>query len=563
MTKAELFCSSFVVRSLGCDSFLLLAVKGSFHLTVIVFLFGLFAGSAWAGGEALRDRVVIVVNERDPESLEVGRHYAERRGIPQENILAIDAPTAETISRREFLESVRNPLERLLFEGGWLDGMFSRLKDANGYHRSVIEGHRISYLVLCRGVPLRIRHDPSLVTAEMERDVQEEFRTNAAAVDSELALLMWRAPIIGFVRNPLFGNRAPTPQHLNGIVKVARLDGPTAEDAKALVDSAIEGEKKGVRGRAYVDLTGPHADGKKWLEETAGHIRELGFDLDFHEPRGIFPVDSRFDAPALYFGWYANDVGGPFLLEDFRFPPGAIALHIHSYSARTVRSTSEGWVGPLVARGAAVTLGNVYEPYLELSHRPSLFFEWVRHGGNVGDAAAYAMRGFSWQGILVGDPLYQPFAMPLEEQLKGEGDPWSGYAVIRRMNLLSAEGKGEEALELGLAALDRDENLALVVSVANLQVEAGERRQAARTLLALERLPPSSFSEVVLAKKAADLLGSLNEHERAFKVYERLLSDSRLPDAVRKTLLEDGVLLANRLGKRSQTREWRSELSKL
>jgi uncharacterized protein (TIGR03790 family) len=47
----------------------------------------------------------------------------------------------------------------------------------------------------------------------------------------------------------------------------------------------------------------------------------------------------------LYFGWYAGAVNGPFTVPVFRFPPGAIAVHIHSYSAQSLRSDKQYWCG--------------------------------------------------------------------------------------------------------------------------------------------------------------------------------------------------------------------------
>jgi uncharacterized protein (TIGR03790 family) len=543
-------------------------MKAFCRLIFVISILGLLVG--WMRAEAgdLAERVVIVVNEREADSVRVGEYYARKRGIPIENIVRIDAPTGETISRSEYLEFILNPLERDLFAGGWIQGMFSALPDSDGRSRSMVEGHRIAYLVLCRGVPLRIWHDPGALTPEMEANVREEFRTHAASVDSELALMMVRLPTVGFVPNPLFGQPSPGAMELNAVVKVARLDGPTADDAMALVDQALEAERKGLRGRAYVDLTGPHADGDRWLELTAKHIRELGFDVDLHEPRGMFPISVRFDAPVLYFGWYANNVGGPFLLPDFRFPPGAIALHIHSFSARTVRSSSEGWVGPLVARGVTATFGNVYEPYLALTHRPDKLLEKLRAGSNMGDAAAYAMPAFSWQGVWVGDPLYRPFAVSLDDQVAAAvGEDWDGltaYSIGRRINLLGESGQGAKALELGRLALSRAGDPALALTMAKMQGGARNRRQALETLRMLSDVGAAvPAMEVARNKEVADLLSALGEHDRALAIYESLLAASELPVEIRKALLQDGTLLASRIGRQGQARDWQAELSNL
>ncbi len=62
-----------------------------------------------------------------------------------------------------------------------------------------------------------------------------------------------------------------------------------------------------------------------------------------------------------------DSINGPFADPAFRFRNGAVAVHIHSFSAATLRSPTSGWSGPLLERGAAATVGNVYEPYLTLT----------------------------------------------------------------------------------------------------------------------------------------------------------------------------------------------------
>ena len=86
-------------------------------------------------------------------------------------------------------------------------------------------------------------------------------------------------------------------------------------------------------------------------------------------------------------------------------------MHIHSYSATTLRNRDTGWSGPFVARGVTATVGNVFEPYLQLTHRPDLLLRALVRGATFGDAACYAQPALSWQVIAIGDPLYRPFAV--------------------------------------------------------------------------------------------------------------------------------------------------------
>lgn len=538
---------------------------------LIVFLSLLYAGhgAALRGDDRLAQRVIVVVNEADPESVQLGEYYTNRRGIPQDNIASLRAPLQETVSWAEFIEHIHNPLQDWLIRNRWIDGLTTPLTDEQGRHRNIIHGHRISHLVVCRGIPLRVAHDASRLSPSHEESIAKPFLTTAGAVDSELSLLTIPGyPLVSHLHNPLFQNASPTPNSLARVIKVARLDGPSVSHAKQLIDDAMAVEQTGLLGRAYVDVSGPHETGNAWLMETAGHLKKLGYPPTIHENSGVFPIETRFDAPVLYFGWYASDITGPFLTEGFRFPRGAIALHIHSFSASTLRSEVKTWCGPMVARGAAVTMGNVYEPYLQFSHRPHLFLERLAQGYNVGDAAYYALPALSWQSILIGDPLYRPFSISLEEQIarldQRENDPLGGYAYLRKMEELAAEGRRKEALGTGLRGMNRHPNPALALGLAELQIYVRDNESAIRTLKTIARLPEIAPGKSLLAKEVADLLGNrLHQFRPALNIYETILRQKSLPGPVRMTVLEDGAIMAARSGQISMANTWRAELNGL
>ena len=100
---------------------------------------------------------------------------------------------------------------------------------------------------------------------------------------------------------------------------------------------------------------------------------------------------------------------GPFTQLDFRFAQGAIAVHIHSYSASTLRDPGANWVGPLLARGATASLGNVYEPYLQLTNHLDILTIDCFMDLRLPKVAYMSMQGLSWMNVAVGDPLYRPY----------------------------------------------------------------------------------------------------------------------------------------------------------
>ena len=112
---------------------------------------------------------------------------------------------------------------------------------------------------------------------------------------------------------------------------------------------------------------------------------------------------------AFYFGWYDWNVSGPFLNPRFQFRKGAVAMHLHSFSAQQLTDATKNWSGALLEKGAAVTVGNVYEPYLHLTHDFCHLQQRLLAGFSWGEACWMAMPVTSWQGVVLGDPLYRPF----------------------------------------------------------------------------------------------------------------------------------------------------------
>jgi uncharacterized protein (TIGR03790 family) len=502
-------------------------------LVVAILVLGLGTG-LFAADDHPAVRVVILANSSQPESVQLARYYAMRRGIPVDNIVALPLPADETITWSVFIESVWQPLQDELIRRGWIEAVASARLDAAGRKRIAANGHRISYLVLCRGVPLRIADDPARFVSTPLIAANDRLRSNQASLDSELATLAQDDPgISGFVPNPLYRKANPTAADLAQVIKVSRLDGPDAAAARALVDNALEGERTGLLGRAYVDLGGPYPEGDRWLSEVAGTLAGMGFDTEVNrEPETFAPAD-RFDAPVLYFGWYAGSLNGPMALPGFRFPAGAVALHIHSYSAPTLRSAGEGWVGPLVARGATATVGNVYEPYLELTHDPRLLLAVLRAGGTFGDAAAFAQPALSWQTIAVGDPLYRPFAVALDEQLSRFAQvpaPRRDYAVVRRVHRLESVGNEAEATALLRQEFAARGSLTLALALAEKLDSAGDRPGAVAALATLASGPELTSGEWGAVRIAAQKLAAWDAGETARTVYRRLLMAPGLPD---------------------------------
>lgn len=532
---------------------------------VVVFFFAAALASA---AENLAARVVVLANRTDPDSLRLARHYVEVRGVPAENIIALDLPATEEIGWREFVPQLWNPLLAALVRARWIDAIAMDGVDAVGRQRYAPHSHRIAALVVCRGVPLRVAHDQSLYVEHPPFTATSQFRVNGGAVDSELSLLAWpNYPINAFMPNPFFRNDRPGPLQRAQIVKVARLDGPTLAHALALVDRAREAEHTGVLGRAYIDIgNGPDAAGDAWFLDAGERLRALHFDTAEDREWATMPAKARCDAPAFYFGWYAGAVNGPFALPDFQFPPGAIALHLHSYSASTLRRSDGPWTGAFIARGVTATVGNVDEPYLHFTHRPDLLMRALARGDNLVDAAYYALQGLSWQAVLIGDPLYRPFAVPLETQLQNLSAlprERAGYAVLRRMNELDAAGRRDEALAVARAAQREAPSLAVGVALATRLRDRGDTKAAALALGFASRLKQFPATEWALAREAAGVLEACGETRGAFDLWRTLLAPGNLTPELRRDWLPEAKKCADAARDGAQAAAWERELPEL
>lgn len=514
----------------------------------------------------LAARVVLLANSADADSLRVARHYAEVRGVPLENIIALKLPLAESITWREFVVTLWEPLLDELLRAKWVDAIPMALTDRVGRRKLAVHGHRIGALVTCRGVPLKIEHDPALDLGTPLTQ-RAEFRTNAGAVDSELSLLAQpNYPIAALVPNPLFQKENPDALERLQVVRVSRLDGPTVEDALGLVDRAVAAERTGLLGRAYVDMGGIHGAGDRWLEALAIQLESLGWAPAVDRDPATLSATARCDAPVLYFGWYASDLNGPFALPGFRFPPGAIAFHIHSYSAGTLRSTTSGWTGPLVARGVTATVGNVFEPYLEQTHRPDLFFRALARGATLVEAAYFSLPALSWQAMLIGDPLYRPFAVSWETQVQtlATAPPrLTSYAVLRRVNASVASGRRDEALALARSMQRTVPSLALGLALSRLLSEAGDDDSAANALGFVSLLTTIPTDEWALAREAALQLERLGRPVRAVELWRSLLATESLPSELRVTWLPEARRAAQTALDLTQAIAWERALADL
>lgn len=490
--------------------------------------------SLWADGS----EVVVIYNRNLDESKSLAYYYARLRQVPQEQVLGFELSDGETMSRGEFRSQLQLPLQKEFLQRElWQIGK-GELPDTNHTRRVVarkVVASKIRYLVLCRGVPLKIRRDNAL-SEPMATTLRPELRRNEAAVDSELACLPLASqgyPLTGPALNLLYGTTNAAELHpTNGILMVARLDGPDAATAHRLVDQALAAERDGLWGRAYFDVRNISDPGYKvgddWIREAATMAKAAGFDTVLDERAATFPVEFPMSQIALYLGWYEENVCGPFTLPHVEFLPGAFAYHLHSYSANSLRTTERNWVGPLLARGATCTMGCVDEPYLSGTPDLGVFASrWLLLGFDFGAAAYAAQPVLSWQTTVVGDPLYHPSKISLQahlHSLQAQTNRLVEWAIERVVNLNRERGVSLTDLTTFLEDTPQTRQSAVLTEkLADLYTAQGKPASAILMYArALER-HPSPQQRLRLRLELGRHLAGAGRNAEAVHNYEQLL----------------------------------------
>ncbi len=524
---------------------------------------------------ATGEQAIVVYNTRVPESKALAEYYAQKRQVPTNQVFGFALPTNESITRAEFRDALQQPLakaiaDRKLWRIAAVTKPGTNKEPAGVEWRPVTS--KIRYAVLCYGMPLRIERDPTLKEEAAEK-MRPEMRRNEAAVDSELALLPLieeKLPLAGPLRNPVYvWTNAAAIDPTNGLLMVSRLDGPTPQIARGLVDKAIEAETNGLWGRAYFDLRNTTEPGYKigddWIRTASQLCQKLGFETVVDENPGTFPSGFPMSQIAFYLGWYDDNVSGPFAQPVVEFMPGAFAYHLHSFSAKTLRSSTQAWAGPLLAKGATATMGCVDEPYLAGTPDLAVFTSrFIFSGFSFGEAAYASQPVLSWQTTVVGDPLYRPFAQDfdkLQDALVQRRSPWLPWCYLRLIDLNLAAGKPvPQCLEMLEQSQAMTHSAVLAEKIADLYAAQGKPSSAAHEYAEALKLDPSPLQRVRLQLTLAEKLVELNRPAEAYDVYLNLLRDApQYPDklSIHKKLLP----LAEKLNKTQDIEKWQAAIT--
>ncbi|HUT45376.1 MAG TPA: TIGR03790 family protein [Sedimentisphaerales bacterium] len=395
----------------------------------VILLTLVYCGSA----SALEpDEILIIANKNSTESKRIARYYCSKRRVPDKNILALPlgANLNDTISRNDYEKQLAEPIRKRLLTPELLgtircllttygvpikvsgrgslknqEGKLRELKESIELEQKKIEQLKQDGLADSAEYKQSNRR---LAQLQLQIALINGKETNAS-VDSELSMVLFESYDLyrwqpNMLKNDVLGLSFRT-------LMVSRLDGPDDRIATGLIDKAMEAEKTGLKGIAYIDSRGIVRN------DAYGHYDQSLRDLAILTGlRTKIPVKeertAKLFAPgtcrqtAIYCGWYSLKK----YVDAFEFVDGAIGYHIASFEAVNLRDpNSSQWCPSMLRDGITATLGAVSEPYLHSFPEPRAFFAELYQGHCLVEAYYHTKPFNSWQLLLIGDPLYKPF----------------------------------------------------------------------------------------------------------------------------------------------------------
>ena len=338
------------------------------------------------------ENVLVVINDSSPLSREIGEYYARRRSIPERNLCRLNLAPAENVPRADFTRRIAAPIAAFLRKTGLAES--------------------ILYIVTTAGVPLRVP-GPG-----------QGMSTETASVDSELALLYLDMhtgrphPLAGSIPNPFFGKRDARFTHPQfPLYLVTRLEAYDFQDVKAMIDRSLEDSN---RGNFVIDLRSSGDEiGDNWLRTAAMLLPKERVILD-ESPKVLYNQKDVIG----YASWGSNDKNRRERFLHFQWLPGAIMTEFVSTNARTFQRPPGNWnlsdwnspklwfagspqtmSADYIKEGVTGANGNTDEPYLVMNPRPEYLLPEYYKGRNLAESYYISMRGLSWQGVVLGDPL--------------------------------------------------------------------------------------------------------------------------------------------------------------
>ncbi len=332
--------------------------------------------SSAGGGPA---NVMVVVNGRSNESLEIGNLYRRTWQIPYQQLLTISTNSATSISYQGYLEEIEKPIRNFL-------------------QAQPVVG-QITTIVLTRGIPVVVNTD------------------NGRSITSLLAALDLPdgARETDRIKNPFY--KSPIAfQHQSeswqGMYLVTTLHGYNTQDISRLISQGRAGDASTPEGR-FVFQNGPEI-----RRTDIAPALDLLTQRDLNAEIVAGPPTNR----AGIMGYLSQGVYSGLtreMVKSLDFRPGAIVDHAQNFGAAAsnfeenapVVPLSVGWYVQAGATGVHAVVGEAGIGSMPSGGGQRMLLESYTGGFSLAESYYRSLPYLNWQNVIIGDPLCSPYAI--------------------------------------------------------------------------------------------------------------------------------------------------------
>jgi uncharacterized protein (TIGR03790 family) len=328
--------------------------------------------------------VVILVNSNSALSVAIGAYFQSARNIPEENVIAVDAPLEETIGSDVFDTLIVRVREQLL--------LLPTIADIN-------------YIVTTKGLPVRIE--------DSDCDTLNQY-LKCSALESELALLLgpWEGSIrnLGSLSNPYLNSNVHQDRSQTGIFLVTRLDAMTGADVYDLIDRSgpelpIDRSSAQVIGDiGNINVPTPLQFFVDQMTIVLAPLNDLEWNTVIEASEN--DVSGATEVATLIFLDLFEDIGIP----DVDWTSGAIAFDWGRNSAWSYEPDANAMrrrTGELISSGATGARGNVAPIFgnqnIQMQATLERYLDTAYHF-NLAESMYAGIPSLSWMYQVVGDP---------------------------------------------------------------------------------------------------------------------------------------------------------------
>jgi uncharacterized protein (TIGR03790 family) len=307
----------------------------------------------------------LLVNADDPYSVAVGAYYAQRRGIPAQQVLQVRLPVRTTLTAAEF------------------EVLAAQVREAMPPH--------VQALALAWTQPYAV--ECNSITAALSLGFQPEVckQTCAASPPSRY-----------------FNSPSTAPFTELGLRPSMLLAARNVESAKALIDRGIASDQQlGKRGSpdvnaVFVSTADKARSVRSVLFPPSGRIAQVGLNVLLREGADTTALQRVF---LFQTGAVRVDP-----IDPAQWVSGALADHLTSFGGQLLDAQGQMSALDWLESGATASYGTVSEPCNHLQKFPHPQVLLLNYVQGATALEAY-WRSVAWpaQGVFIGEPLAAPF----------------------------------------------------------------------------------------------------------------------------------------------------------